>query len=715
MSNIITEGHSILRPPYLDGTNCTDQWKERMRIFIQSVDFKLWLVIKNGPKIPTKIIGNEEVEKSEDEYNEGDMKNLELEAKAKNILYCAMNPDAFEKFSQGQTAKQIWDELNRVTTTPQPQLSNSSTTSDGHQYNSPDLYFLQETSTISFVLGESTDKFLELCVPLHKHALEGNWAAARDILEKDSRLKDAAIASGWPTLLHIAAGTNHVSFVEELLKMLTNEQIALQDMKGNTAFCFAVASGNMHIVQLLMKRNPFLPTIRGGGDHTPIHFAVMQGKFDMAQFLYTETKEIFEHQDRKSLFFISIKTGNYDLALQMADEWNDLAYARDLNNDTALHLLAKIQIPLDSCHPCTELENPFNPELRDSSVLFTRIKHGICQLVNFLWKSILSQKNLSEAIKIISEPYQVLFDAAEVGNFGFLSKLISAHPSLIWEVDDQGLSIIHTAVSYRHASIFNLIYEIGSSHKDIIIKYFVEEKNNTLLHLAARLAPPGQLELVSGAAFQMCHELIWFEEVKKIMPPSYIISKNSDGLTAQELFTKEHKGLRKEAEDWMKRTAEYCMIISTVIATGVFAAAINIPGGIDDETKKPNYLSKTPFLVFAISDAAAFVSSATAILIFLSILISRYAEYDFHKSLPLKLISGLITLFISISCMMVAFGSAFFITYNYGLKVVPDLISTVAILPMVLYVALQISLWKAIIHSTFYCRTLFKPSKRMIY
>jgi len=30
--------------------------------------------------------------------------------------------------------------------------------------------------------------------------------------------------------------------------------------------------------------------------------------------------------------------------------------------------------------------------------------------------------------------------------------------------------------------------------------------NNTLLHLAAKLAPPGQLELVSGAAFQMCLE-----------------------------------------------------------------------------------------------------------------------------------------------------------------------------------------------------------------
>ncbi|KAL2340223.1 hypothetical protein Fmac_008163 [Flemingia macrophylla] len=107
------------------------------------------------------------------------------------------------------------------------------------------------------------------------------------------------------------------------------------------------------------------------------------------------------------------------------------------------------------------------------------------------------------------------------------------------------------------------------------------------------------------------------------MPRSYINMRNSDGLTAQELFTMEHKGLRKDAEDWMKRTAEFSRIISTVIATGVFAAAVNIPVGINDQTNKPNYLDKKSFLVFAISDAFAFISSAAATLTFLSILMSR--------------------------------------------------------------------------------------------
>jgi len=166
-------------------------------------------------------------------------------------------------------------------------------------------------SVMNNVSGESQAEFLKFCVPLHKYGLEGNWTEAEVILEKDERLKHAAITSGWSTLLHVAAGANHVHFVEELLQLLTDEQISLQDGKGNTAFCFAVASGNMRIVELLIKRNPHLPRIRGGEGHTPLKFALMQGKCYMAQFLYDKTRQVFEESDTESLFFTCVKTGNY--------------------------------------------------------------------------------------------------------------------------------------------------------------------------------------------------------------------------------------------------------------------------------------------------------------------------------------------------------------------------------------------------------------------
>ncbi|RHN73349.1 putative ankyrin repeat-containing domain, PGG domain-containing protein [Medicago truncatula] len=392
----------------------------------------------------------------------------------------------------------------------------------------------------------------------------------------------------------------------------------------------------------------------------------------------------------------------------MVRDKKELAFARDENEKTALHLLAKNQMPLDSSCHCPEHDHNHiitNPGLKN---------HMVFQLVKFLWTTILeryysSKKELNE---IINKPSQLIFDAAEIGNFGFLSELISAHPSLIWEVDCENRTILHIAVLHRHASIFNVIHQIGHI-KDIIVT-FEDDEGNSLLHLAGKLAPQGQLELVSGAAFQMCVELLWFENVKKIMLPAQIKSKNSKGVTAEELFSNEHEKLREDAESWMKKTAESCMLISTVIATGVFAAAVTLPGGIDN-TGKPNFLKKPSFLGFAISDASAFISSSTAILIFLSILVSRYGERDFYKSLPLKLIFGLITLFISITSMMVALSSSFFITFYHGSMWIPSCISIFSFLPILLYIGLQFSLFSDIIYSTYYWRTLSKPGKNMIY
>ncbi|XP_058752228.1 uncharacterized protein LOC131625384 [Vicia villosa] len=704
----IVESRSISKPPYFDGKNCTE-WKKRMMIFVQSNDFKLWLVIKNGQKFPKKVINGEEIEKSEDEFDKKDMKIMKQEAKAKHILYCALNPNDLERVSSCNTAKEMWDELDKEVSTSNVDsiavVSQEETSASATQLNEPNFEFLEETS------DALEKKFVKLCIPIHKLALEGNWPAAKSLIDEENKLKNAAISNGWPTLLHIAAGANHIEFVKKLLKMLddTND-LKLQDMNGNTAFCFAAAAGNIEIVNLMLERNRLLPIIRGLNGYTPLQYAALQGRYKMAWHLYDKTIHCFQDKDWDSLFFACIYTGIYDLALKMAIDRKALAFARDANNETALHLLAQNQIPLDSsCHGPKHDENPItiNPDMK---------KHVVFQLVKCLWTTIVDKYYHSklELREIRNEPSQLIFDAAKVGNFGFLSELISGYPSLIWDVDRQNRTIIHIAVLHRHASIFNLVHKIGYV-KGVIVTY-EDEKRNTLLHLAAKLAPQSQLELVSGAAFQMCLELLWFEEVKKIMLPPQIKMRNSDGFTAQELFSKEHEKLRENGEQWMKKTAESCMLISTVIATGVFAAATSLPGGTNDDTGKPNYLSKTSFLVFTISDALALISSSTAILVFLSILVSRYGEYDFYKSLPLKLIFGLVALFISITSMMVAFSSAFFIIYYHGLKWIPSSIAILSSLPILLYIWLQFSLFSDIIYSSYsYWRKLSKPGRNMIY
>ncbi|BBN67592.1 Ankyrin repeat family protein, partial [Prunus dulcis] len=228
--------------------------------------------------------------------------------------------------------------------------------------------------------------------------------------------------------------------------------------------------------------------------------------------------------------------------------------------------------------------------------------------------------------------------------------------NLLWETDDENRTMFHVAVLYRHASIFNLVHETGSI-KDIIVTY-TDDENNNILHLAAKLAPQNQLNLVSGAALQMQRELVWFElheirthlskalhnikyiesksneidwdenfnrlhEVKKIVQPLSIDMKNKDGKTPRELFTSEHEGLLCKGESWMKNTANSCMLVATIITTVVFSAAFSIPGGIADDTGAPKFLKDTAFLIFVISDGVALFSSSTSTLMFLYILTSR--------------------------------------------------------------------------------------------
>lgn len=132
------------------------------------------------------------------------------------------------------------------------------------------------------------------------------------------------------------------------------------------------------------------------------------------------------------------------------------------------------------------------------------------QLVRCLWDTLVSLDCTEiQLIRVINEPSQVIFIAAEVGNCEIIVELAKSYPDLPWEVNDKNQSIFHIAVLYRHAAIFNLIHEIRSI-RNFVVTYEDADQNN-LLHCAAKLAPPNQLNLMSGAAFQMMHELRWYE------------------------------------------------------------------------------------------------------------------------------------------------------------------------------------------------------------
>lgn len=200
-----------------------------------------------------------------------------------------------------------------------------------------------------------------------------------------------------------------------------------------------------------------------------------------------------------------------------------------------------------------------------------------------------------------------------------------------------------------------------------------------------------------------------------MIPPQYRQRKNRGGETPQDLFTKKHANLVNKGEDWMKNTASQCMVVATLITTIVFAAAFTLPGGYNQNKGIPFFRKEPSLIIFVISDAVSLISSSTSILMFLSILTSRYAERDFLESLPKKLMFGLATLFLSIVTMMVAFSASFFVLYDKKVEWVPITITGLAGMPVVLFAILQFRLLGDVFYSTYRSRYLFKPKKRILY
>ncbi|GKD60595.1 ankyrin repeat-containing domain, PGG domain protein, partial [Tanacetum coccineum] len=114
--------------------------------------------------------------------------------------------------------------------------------------------------------------------------------------------------------------------------------------------------------------------------------------------------------------------------------------------------------------------------------------------------------------------------------------------------------------------------------------------------------------------------------------------RNKDGLTPQELFTKEHEGLRAQSEAWMKETASQCMVVGALIATIVCAAAFTVPGGYNQNNGIPIFSGNLAFMIFVLADAISLLSSSASTMMFISILTSMFAERDLIESLPTKML-----------------------------------------------------------------------------
>ena len=94
---VMDRGRSLIIPLLFDGTNYA-YWKVRMRVFLQSLDDKVWQAVEIGWK-PKEVPAD---------WDEAKIKVAKLNSRVLNALFSAVTNEEFKKISSTETAKEAW-------------------------------------------------------------------------------------------------------------------------------------------------------------------------------------------------------------------------------------------------------------------------------------------------------------------------------------------------------------------------------------------------------------------------------------------------------------------------------------------------------------------------------------------------------------------------------------------------------------------------------
>ncbi|GKV28727.1 hypothetical protein SLEP1_g37743 [Rubroshorea leprosula] len=594
-----------------------------------------------------------------------------------------------------------------------------------------------------------------------KKIYNGNLEGVTELIHFGNvQTKFPPITGSLETALHVAIKAEKDKIVEELIEMMSIPELEQKDFNGHTALSLAAFEGKIEWAKLLVQKNQGLLTIADNVGNIPLVRAANCGRKEMTQYLYIETLMYTESslhdnilQPGKQgdhgfhLMRCCISNNMFDICWHLLKRYPSLAVCRDTQGVSPILLLSsqphafysgtklscwqrliysflKVELPTTSTTLTGDVQlyvydqNHDEGNIRKQVYVLDGFRRlglkvhefpGIKNIHDLKLGHHLAKEVLLSMCKHVStlemnhqrDDFRVdaaLFEATKHGIVEFVTELWKANPSFGFKTNLDDRLAFMVAVQHRRENVFNLIYGVnqawnaGNTNKKDI-------DGNNMLHIAGGLAPDFErVGISSNPALRVQRELQWFKAVSNIVPKWCTQAKNNNDQTPKDVFTKSHNELVKEGQKWMTDTAGSFIILSILLVTVTFAVSFTVPGG-NNETGLPILLGKKLFKIFIITDAISFFSASTSGLMFLGILTSRKDEEDFYVSLPLMLMIGLITLFVSIATMMASFCAALLIMLQVQLGEV-ILIIVASIIPTVVFALLQFPLICEIIVST---------------
>ncbi|GAV58182.1 UBN2 domain-containing protein [Cephalotus follicularis] len=125
-----------------------------MTIFIQSFDYNLWDLIVDGPNLPTFRDENGDViPKPMNTYDDNDRRRVQINAKDKHIIVCAINSNDFNRILSCISTKEMWDRLE-VTYEGRNQVKEAKISMLVHDY---EMFYMNENEDIKSMFSRFTN------------------------------------------------------------------------------------------------------------------------------------------------------------------------------------------------------------------------------------------------------------------------------------------------------------------------------------------------------------------------------------------------------------------------------------------------------------------------------------------------------------------------------------------------------------------------------
>ncbi|CAL9016721.1 unnamed protein product [Prunus brigantina] len=374
------------------------------------------------------------------------------------------------------------------------------------------------------------------------------------------------------TTLHLAVRYNHDEVVIRLME--ADPQLCCFTNKANESPLFLVVrKGTPSIVHCILKayESGVSPSFQGTNGLTALHAAVTQEQLKdkgVVEILVSKNRDLIKEVDAigwTPLHYAAF-TGNVEATQLLTESDSSASYIMDLSSKiSALHVAAYAG----------------HTEVMEELI---RYQPDTCDLLN--------------------SKGQTVLHSAILGGQGKVVKYILRTPNLtglINEADEDGNTPLHIAVKYKKVEIISILTADHRVDKDAVHKKFSKAIDIFLGQNSDQNSEEqGTIDSTVLHQFGSC------------VGDPFLQQNISNDFNKPETSEKDMPGTSAIEHKRQKSLSNFNLVVTTLIATVTFTAAINPPGGFKSDGKL--VLSEDPFFqAFQIFNLGSFMIAMLAI------------------------------------------------------------------------------------------------------